>query len=211
MLLTAIEPLTESALVFQRKPVVSAGKVMFVNVPLKLPAVKSLKVSPAASAFGPKLVSKRVPPMMIAELAVTKSLVVIPAFLLISKRLMPPGNRTRFLIVSFPMALAPGENVPPAILVTLSAIVPAPPSVAPADTVTGLPDASDPFTSKVPALTLTGFEKVFAAERRRVPDPALVNTAPAASPLGEVRSTEEMSRSIPDGVVPAATVKVVLP
>ena len=32
-----------------------------------------------------------------------------------------------------------------------------------------------------------------------------------ASPLGEVRRTEEMSRSTPEAVVPEATVKVVLP
>ena len=65
------------------------------------------------------------------------------------------GESVRWDTVSFPcpsLVTSPGDSVPNAYTVTLPPIVPAPPSVAPADTVTAaLPSA--PSSNSVPALT----------------------------------------------------------
>ena len=55
-------------------------------------------------------------------------------------------------MVSVP-ALLPGARMPPETTVTLPAIVPLPPRVAPLATVTRV-FPSEPFTRRVPALTL---------------------------------------------------------
>ena len=100
------------------------------------------------------------------------SFVSTPPFLLISITVLP-DKESRPLKVMVPRPKLPGAKVPPLWMVVGPLTLPVPPNVPPAEIVTVQPAASDPFTSKVPAVTVMGLAKVLAPERRRVPDPDL--------------------------------------
>ena len=66
------------------------------------------------------------------------------------------------------------DKIAPFSILTVSFTVPFPPRAAPLFTVTLLPEASEPFTVKIPSDTVIGPVYVLAADKTTFPEPVFV-------------------------------------
>ena len=123
-----------------------------VNAPARVAAENKVKVSPTANT-PPVAVTLSVPPSVRVVTPCTLLHVRVVPVLFNCIAVVPLKTRV-LLTVRVPIPLLPGARVP--LLATGPLMVPVPPSVPVAATDTALPATSEPFTSKVPLLTVVG-------------------------------------------------------